>query len=459
MLFLNEGEIIRNAASDKLRRLRRDALDILSKAVEAVDPKKAVQRMLKIEGKFLKTADIELDLERFNRIFVVGGGKAGVPMAEAVEAILGDRISDGALNVLEGAETGSSLTKIRLIGASHPIPGESGVRGVGQMMSLLTKTRKDDLVIVLISGGGSSLMTYPAGDVSLSDVQFLTDQLLRRGATINELNAVRKHLSVVKGGLMAKLASPASVLSLILSDVVDDPLDTIASGPTAPDQTTFDDAIEVLKKYCFWGNASEAVLRRLGKGLRGEIEETPKTGDPIFKRVYNVVVGSNLTAARAALRRAEALGYNSMLLSTSMEGEAREIGIILAGLAKEVRAREYPVEPPAALILGGETTVTVGGDGVGGRNQELALSASTKLEGMDSIIASLATDGIDGPTDAAGAIVDGSTMNKARSMGLEVSRFLDNNDSNQFFSRLGDALITGPTGTNVNDIMLILVVD
>jgi glycerate 2-kinase len=366
-------------------------------------------------------------------------------------------VTTGILNVLKGTESDYHLEKIRLNGASHPTPGKDGVRGVEEMLTLMEGAGEEDLFIVLISGGGSSLMTYPARNVSLSDIRGLTVRLLRSGATINELNAVRKHLSAIKGGLMAKGAHPATVLSLVLSDVVGDPLDTIASGPTSPDHTTFEDAIGVLKKREIWDETSPSVRRHLEKGLGGEVEETPKAGDMIFDRVHNVVIGSNLTASRAALGRAEELGYHSLLWSTSVEGEAKEVGMALADIAKEIVAADTPVKRPAALIAGGETTVTVTGNGVGGRNQELALSASIEVSGFDVVVAALATDGIDGPTDVAGAIVDGSTLKRAETMNMDALQLLADNDSYTFFSRLGDALFTGPTGTNVNDLTLILV--
>lgn len=457
MLFLNEKGILENAASYSLRKLRRDAMDILSTAVEAVDSGEAIRRNLVIDDGELRINGVALDLDRYSNVYVIGGGKAGGSMAEAIEELLGDRVTTGILNVLKGTESDYHLEKIRLNGASHPTPGKDGVRGVEEMLTLMKGAGEEDLFIVLISGGGSSLMTYPARDISLSEIRSLTERLLRSGATINELNAVRKHLSAIKGGLMAKSAHPATVLSLILSDVVGDPLDTIASGPTCPDHTTFEDAIGVLKKRGIWYETSPSVRRHLEKGLVGEIEETPKVGDMIFDRVHNVVIGSNLTAARAAQRRAEELGYHCLLWSTSVEGEAKDVGMALADIAKEIVAVDAPVKRPAALIAGGETTVTVTGKGVGGRNQELALGASIEVSGFDVVVAALATDGIDGPTDAAGAIVDGSTLNRAEMMNMDALQLLADNDSYTFFSRLGDALLTGPTGTNVNDLTLILV--
>jgi len=455
-LIRNERQLLGNARSEALLRLRRDALDILSAAVDAVDPGRAVMNGLQLRGGRLRFSGGDLTLDGFSRILVVGGGKAGGAMAEAVESLLGDRIADGVVNVLRGTEGGHGLRSVELNGASHPIPDEGGVRGVERMLSLVDGAGEGDLVVVLISGGGSALMPYPAEGIGLEEVQELTEMLLRSGATINELNAVRKHLSAFKGGQLARRAYPATVVSLILSDVVGDPLDTIASGPTAPDASTFQDAIDVLRTYGLWDRTTESIRRRLLDGAAGRVAETPKPGDEAFKRAFNVVVGSNLTAARAAAVRGAALGYSPLLLSTRIEGEARHVGTVYAGIARDIVASGLPVKPPAAVIVGGETTVTVRGPGKGGRNQEVALSAASRIEGMDAVIAALATDGIDGPTEAAGAISDGWTMRRARERNLDPLEFLRENDSFGFFSALGDAILTGPTGTNVNDLTLIL---
>jgi len=457
MQIRNERQLLDNAPSEVLRKLRRDALDILKSAVDAVDPKRAILRRLELRDGHLCFDGVELDLDGFSRVLVVGGGKAGGAMAEAVEELLGDRISGGVINVLRGTEGRHRLRRIELVGASHPIPDEEGVRGTGGMLSMVEGAGEGDLVVVLISGGGSALMTSPAEGVGLGEVQGLTEMMLRSGATINELNAVRKHLSAVKGGQLAERAYPATVLSLILSDVVGDPLDVIASGPTAPDESTFRDAVEVLRRYGLWEKAPASIRRRLEAGARGEIGETPKPGAEVFKRVFNLVVGSNLTAARAAVDRASVLGYNSLLLSTRVEGEARHVGTVYAGVAGEIAASGNPVPRPAAVVVGGETTVTVRGSGRGGRNQELTLSAAVRIEGLEAVVAALATDGIDGPTEAAGALADGWTIRRARALGLDPEEALRENDSYGFFSRLGDAILTGPTGTNVNDLAVILV--
>jgi glycerate-2-kinase len=269
---------------------------------------------------------------------------------------------------------------------------------------------------------------------------------------------VRKHISDFKGGWLAKKAYPATILNLILSDVVGDPLDFIASGPTVPDSTTFDDAIEVLKKYNLWTTAPESIRKVLSEGERGLIPETPKADDEVFKRVYNVVVGNNRYSSLAACEQLKSAGLNTLLLTATLEGEARHVGIMLASIAREVSVSGNPVKKPAGIVAGGETTVTVTGKGLGGRNQELVLAAASKLKGSDGIVlASLSTDGIDGPTDAAGAVADGKTVMRALKMGLAPEKFLAENNSYHFFSGLGDLVVTGPTGTNVNDVSIIVV--
>jgi len=338
------------------------------------------------------------------------------------------------------------------------VPDEAGRLAALHIVDLLREATADDLVLCLISGGGSALMTLPVEPITLGEMQQITDAMLRAGASINELNAVRKHLEVLKGGGLARLAYPAQVISLMLSDVVGNPLDVIASGPTVPDTSTFRDAYEVLGRYSLLDSAPLAIRQRLEEGLRGGAAETLKPGDPILERVQNVIVASNDIAARAAVRQAQALGLNSLLLSTYIEGEAREVAKVLVGIAREMRASGSPVAPPACLVIGGETTVTVRGDGRGGRNQEMALMAAMRLQGVQNVmVACLATDGSDGPTDAAGALAEDDTIARARALGLDAWDYLQRNDSYHFFSALGDLLLTGPTNTNVNDLAFVLV--
>jgi glycerate 2-kinase len=296
-------------------------------------------------------------------------------------------------------------------------------------------------------------MTLPVEGLNLADVKSLTDTLLRCGATINEINAVRKHLSQIKGGNLARLVYPAEIVSLILSDVVGNPLDVIASGPTVPDPTTFADAYGIIEKYGLLEELLRPIVERLQRGKEGLIAETPKEGDEVFTQTYNLLIASNEVAAEAATTRAEELGFHSLLLSTFVEGEAREVAKVFAAIAKEILHSGRPVPRPACVVAGGETTVTVRGNGLGGRNQEMALSAALEIAGLEDVmIIPLATDGTDGPTDAAGAIADGSTLRRAQEAGLSASQYLADNDSYQFFQQLGDLLITGPTNTNVNDL-------
>jgi hydroxypyruvate reductase len=330
------------------------------------------------------------------------------------------------------------------------------VEGTREIVELVESVSKDDLVICLISGGGSALLQLPAADISLADMQRLTEALLRSGATINDLNTVRKHLSQVAGGGLARLAQPARVAGLLLSDVVGSPLEVVASGPTAPDSSTFHDAASVLDRFGLWDVAPASIQARLEAGQRGDLKDTPGLDDPIFENVKNVVIGSNELAAVAAVREAEQQGLQSLLLSTYIEGEAREVGRVFGALAREIVASGQPLARPCCLVAGGETTVAVRGPGKGGRNQELALAAAQSIAGLrDVLVIGLATDGNDGPTEAAGAIGDGSTIERARALGLDSHAALANNDSYTFFERLGDLIVTGPTNTNVNDLIFV----
>ncbi len=456
-MIKKSAELISNGRDIATRRLREDACLVLEAALEAVDPEQAIFNALKLDGDVLRYEGGMVNLSGVNRVIVVGGGKAGGLMARAVEKLLGDHIDAGLVNVLKGTEAAVNLDKIELHGANHPVPSKTGVAGVKQMLELTAGLSEDDLVITLISGGGSALMPYSADGISLDDLQAITGSLLRAGATINELNAVRKHLSAFKGGQLARHCAPARVVSLILSDVIGDPLDIIASGPTAPDTSSFKDSLDVLKRYELWESASESIKKRISDGVEGVIPDTPKEDDPVFKHIHNILIANNVIACKAAETKAAELGYDSMVLSTYIEGEARNVGEILTGIAKEINNRNQPLRKPAALIIGGETTVTVKGNGVGGRNMEVALGASLKLMGFDCVVAALGTDGIDGPTESAGAFVDGYTVERSKKKCLDPEHYLDENDSYNFFKELGDCILTGPTGTNVNDLSLILV--
>jgi glycerate 2-kinase len=456
VVIKNADQLIRNGRTDLDKRARELALKSLEAAIKAVDPKAIIKSKIRLKGYVLQVNGYTFDLKKFKNIYVVGGGKASGSMAEALEEVLGDKITNGLVNIPKGSKHRTKI--VRLHEASHPIPDESGVEGTRKMLDIAENAGENDLVICLISGGGSSLMPMPRGEITIADKRRITEDLLKCGATINEINTVRKHISEFKGGWLAKKAYPATILNLILSDVLGDPLDFIASGPTVPDSTTFSDAIKVLKKYGLWDKAPESIKKVLTDGEKGLIPETPKADDEAFKKVFNVVIGNNRAASMAACETLKSEGLNTLLLTSLLEGEARHVGTVLASLAHEVLASGNPIKKPAGMVAGGETTVTVTGKGKGGRNQEIALAASLKIRGLDGVvIASLSTDGVDGPTDAAGALVDGKTIARAEAFGLRAEEFLADNNSYGFFSQLGDLILTGPTGTNVNDVSVIIV--
>jgi glycerate 2-kinase len=454
----NKHQLIEKGETTLIRKARALAIQSLEYAINSVDPKKIVNYKLSLKDSILQIEGHSFDLTKYKNVYVVGGGKAVGPMAEALEKILGNRITAGIVNVPYGSAHKTRI--IKLHEASHPLPDETGVDGTRQMLEIAEKAEMYDLIICLISGGGSSLMSYPREGISIKDKRELTVALLRSGAAISEVNAVRKHISSFKGGWFAKKAYPATILNLILSDVVGDSLNVIASGPTVPDSTTFVDAQRVLEKYGLWANSPSSVRKVLCDGEKGGIEETPKAEDKAFEKVYNVIVGNNRTASFAACQYIRSQGLNTVLLTSMLEGEAKCIGTVLSSIANEILISDNPMSKPVAIVAGGETTVKVVGNGLGGRNQELALSAALKLKNNgDSaiVVASVGTDGVDGPTDAAGAIVDGNTCVRAAKLGLKPERFLAENDSYTFFSKLEDLIFTGQTGTNVNDISLILI--
>ena len=439
--------------------LRETILAVQATALAAVEPGAAVRRCVHLDGDVLTVAGRAYDLEAVERVWVVGGGKAATAMVAALYVILGERLAGGlAITKVDHVDPDLDLGPVEVVEAGHPLPDGAGVDGARRMADLLAETTERDLVLAVISGGGSALMTLPAEGLTLDDLQNTTELLLRCGATIVELNMVRKHLSGIKGGGLARLAAPAPVASLVLSDVVGDPLDVIASGPLSPDTSTFAGAWAVVERYDLGQRLPFAVRARLQAGLEGRLADTPKPGDPLFEQVQNVVVGSNRQAAQAAVKEAIARGLNALLLSTFVEGEAREVAHVAAALAKELVSYDRPVPRPACLVWGGETIVRVRGKGKGGRNQELALAAAMAMEGLPGIVLlALGTDGTDGPTDAAGAVATGETIVRARSLGLEPEIYLDQNNSYVFFDMLGDLIRTGPTGTNVNDLLMLFV--
>jgi glycerate 2-kinase len=423
------------------RLLRKQALTIFKAALAAADPADAVIRHLKRK-----------DFSRFRNIYVVGAGKAGASMAHAAERVMGKRITAGLVNVKDGHL--AKLRRIELNECGHPVPDVRGVSGAERIARIAAAAGEDDLVLCLISGGGSALLPLPAAPVTLEEKQAVTRLLLNCGANIHEINAVRKHISAIKGGQLARLAAPAAVEALLLSDVIGDDLDVIGSGPTAPDASTFAATHAILERYGILDRVPSSVRERLEQGLRGEIPETPKPADPIFARVRNTIVGSSRLALDAAARRAREFGFRTLILASGIQGETRDVARMHAAIAREIVETGRPIKPPACIITGGETTVTIKGDGLGGRNQEFVLAAAIDIAGLpETAVLSAGTDGTDGPTDAAGAIADGETCHRKSG----AQQYLDRNDSYHYFEALGDLLITGPTNTNVMDVRIVLV--
>ncbi len=426
---------------------------VMAAALAAVEPGAAVRRCLRRDGDTLVAGERVFDLRTIDRVFVIGAGKAGAPMARAAAAVLGPHLTEGLVVVKDGHLDGAPPPRVAVVEAGHPVPDERGVAAARRMASMLRDLGPRDLVVALISGGGSALLTLPAPGVALTDLQALTADLLASGASIGEINALRKHLDLVKGGGLARMVHPASLVTLVLSDVVGNPLDVIASGPTVADSSTFADAWAVLERYGLIERVSTAIAAYLRAGMAGAVPETPGPGDPALAETSTILVGSNPIAADAALAAAQAAGFHALLLTTFLEGEAREAGRFLAAVLRELAASGRPLPRPACLVAGGETTVTLRGNGRGGRNQELALAAALALAGTpDVALVALATDGGDGPTDAAGAVASGDTVRRARALGLDPAAHLARNDAYPFFEAIDDLLRPGPTTTNVNDL-------
>jgi glycerate 2-kinase len=439
-----------------LRQLRAHAREIFLAGLTAADPLDAVKKSVRLRNDHLQLANRSYALSRIRNILITGCGKAAARMALAIEDLLGDRVAGGVVVVKYGH--GLPLQRIKVVEAGHPIPDEAGLDGARQIVELVRAAGENDLVLFLISGGGSALFPGPADGLTLADKQRTTQMLLQSGATIQEINAVRKHISKLKGGRFAKLVTPAHLVSLILSDVVGDSLEAIASGPTVGDATTYSDCLAIIQRYELSEKIPHSVVNLLQRGARGAVDETPKPSDAVFQKVQNVVIGSNQTALKAAKLQAEILGYHTQILSSSIEGESRTVARSHAALVKEIALTDKPVRRPACVISGGETTVIVRGDGLGGRNQEFALAAAIQIDGLDgAVVLSAGTDGTDGVTDAAGGIVDGSTIQRGRAKGLDATAFLTRNDSNRFLKATDDLLITGPTFTNVMDLQVMLV--
>jgi len=448
---------------------REDAEAIFGAAVARVAPARMIEDALSIgKGGDVLTVrtgveEASYELSRFDRIFAAGMGKASAAMAAGLEAALGERLAGGLVAVKEGHL--APLSKVRLLEAGHPLPDARSVAAARATLdlgaSLGTKLTERDLVIVLVSGGGSAILCAPAPGLELADKAATTKLLLASGATINEVNCVRKHLSAVKGGRLAAALAPATVLALVLSDVVGDDLDAIASGPTVPDPTTFSDALSIVRRYGIEARLPLAVRVRLEAGAAGTIADTPKPGDPIFDRVRTILVGTNRLALVAAEAEARRRGYSTLVLSSRITGEAREVAMVYLGIGKDMAASGFPLRRPACVIAGGETTVTLRGEGRGGRNQEMALAFLSALgrsprDGEGLFFLSAGTDGNDGPTDAAGAVANLELHRKALALRLDPDAALARNDSYTFFEALGGLVKTGPTNTNVCDVQVLL---
>lgn len=440
-------------STDGLAGLRRHAREIFEAAVDAVRPEACITRMVSREGATLNLGKSHIDLDRIDKLYLIGAGKASAAMAAAMEDLLRDRITAGRICVKYGHD--APLEHCRLYEAAHPVPDASGRAAAEAILALAGEAGPRDLVLCLISGGGSALLPLPLPGVSLTDKQATTRLLLASGATIHEVNTIRKHLSAIKGGRLAEAAAPARVVSLLLSDVVGDDLDVIASGPTVPDTSTYADCKRVLEHYHLLDKIPAGVRQVVERGVAGEIADTPDGQAPVFKNVTNLVVGGNRDALAAARAKATELGYAPLILTSRLEGEARDAARFLTQILTEVHHSGNPMAPPLCLLSAGETTVTLTGSGKGGRNTELALAAVAYLVDVpDCVLLSAGTDGNDGPTDAAGAIVDGGTHARALDKNLDPAQALADNDSYSLFAATGDLLITGPTRTNVMDLQV-----
>ena len=444
---INNPEIYKNFSKIK---------SIIDAALDAADPRQCVRNYLKIENGRLIVGKSIIDLNAYKNIYLVGTGKAVLTMAIAAQEVLGTRITAGCIVAKhEDAEIKNKLSpKIEILLGSHPVPSELSVSSTRRMVQFLEQTTEDDLVICLISGGGSALLTLPHERITLEDLREVTRQLLFCGATINEVNAVRKHLDQIKGGGLAKHIWPARLVTLVLSDVIGDSLDAIASGPTVPDESTFIDVMEIINRYNIADKLPANVMALLRDGVKGIVPETTKPGDEWIKDTETYIIGSLKLAAEAAKKKAQVEGWHTEIRTTALTGEARLIGFDFGRELNEIVNGGQHMEKPACVIAGGETTVTVTGKGKGGRNQETALSAAMAIKGCpDCLFISLATDGEDGPTDAAGAAVDGSIIQNGIELGLNASDYLARNDAYTFLEKTGSLIKIGPTGTNVNDLI------
>jgi glycerate 2-kinase len=428
---------------------------LLIRGLAAVDANTAVCQAISRQGQELIIGRRRYDLRHYEQVVVAGAGKATAPMAQAVEQQLGHRLDGGLVVVKYGH--GLPTKRIIVVEAGHPVPDQSGQRAAARLCAMAAELGQRDLLIVLLSGGASSLLPGPVPGVTLADKQRTTRELLRCGASIREINTVRKHLSYIKGGRLAELTK-ATVVTLILSDVLDDDLSAIASGPTAPDPTTYQEAVAVLKRYRIWGAVPQRIRQHLDRGCQGLVSETPKPGTSLFRRVHHHIIGNNATAVSAVTCAAREAGLRTLVHTPALTGEAREAGTQFGALAKKIACGRKQLQRPYCVVAGGETTVTVTGKGTGGRAQEFAAAAALEISGLAKVwVVAIGTDGTDGPTDAAGAVVDGNTVARAQRLSVDLKGALKHHNTYPALKRLHQLITTGPTGTNVNDLYLIFV--
>ena len=436
------------------RRIKSILKQLLEAGLAAADPINAVRKVLQPKGQTLWVGNRRYNLTNFRRVVCVGAGKASGKMAIAVEQQLGHRLEGGLVIVTDGC--GSPTTSVRIQEAGHPFPDKRSQRAGRHILKIARSLKDQDLLLFLLSGGASSLLHAPAPPLQLGDIQKTTRLLLQSGATIQEINVIRKHLSAIKGGRLAE-ATSATIIGLLLSDVLGDDVGTIGSGPLSPDPSTFQDAYMILKVYGLWNHLPPSVRNHLQQGQRGRVQETPKPGSPVFRRTYQHLVGNNRLIVDSLAKKAKGMGLRTVILTTTLTGEAREAGKFIGAIAKEIHYSGSPIRRPACLICGGELTVTVRGNGKGGRAQEFALSAAQVIAGLPNLfVAGFGTDGKDGPTEIAGAVVDGDTLTRANQHQMNAAKSLCPNDSYAFFKKVGGHIVTGPTGTNLNDIYLVL---
>jgi glycerate-2-kinase len=432
---------------------RQIAIDIFLAAVESVKPDKLISRFVSVKENILQIENHKINLSAVQNIYVVGAGKASAMMALALEMILDKRITSG--HIVTKYDHSIPLKYIGTTEAGHPVPDENGLRGTEKVLSIVNNAGGDDVVICLISGGGSALLPDVPEGCTLDDLKALSNALLKCGANIKQMNCIRKHLSGVKGGMLSKAAYPARVISLILSDVIGDPLDVIASGPTAPDPSTFDEAVSIIKEFRIENEIPGKILKLLQEGKDKKRQETLKENDEILLKTSNLIIGSNKLALRIAKEKAESYGYESHIITNTLEGDVTDVAVYIVGLINEMKKKD---NKKICLLFAGEPTVIVKGKGLGGRNQHLALIMSGLLAEMPEVtFLSGGTDGSDGPTDAAGAIVDSMTTRMAGGLNLDIEKYIENNDSYNFFRQEGGLIITGPTQTNVMDLIITLI--